>query len=854
MKQCLLLLMMLVSSVFVFAQVHPEDNIIVDHEVSQPYRPARLYGKVVDSKTKKGVEAVSVQVVIQNPDSPGMDSVLAGMLTKPNGDFGFINLPLPEYFTVRFTAVGFGEFTEQVFLNRKPGEEANFQKDLGNIELGGEAEILNAVTVVAQRPTMQMGIDRQIYNVDKNLNAAGGTAVDIMRSIPSVAVDAEGNVELRNSSPTIFVDGRPTILTLDQIPSEDIERVELITNPSAKFDAASSGGIINVVLKKNKRLGLNGRVSAGVGIPEVLHGNLSLNFRQGKFNFFVSGNYNQSGGVAKTEASRQNKLNGVRQDYFNQASENERSRKFTSARFGIDFFADNRNTLSLSQHFVKGRFKNDEEQKQEYLDIQKTLLRYGNRTTDGFGQFDRSNTRLNYTHKFPKSGQELNADLTYNKGRGKNGSSIDNYFYYPDGSAYADPNRVRRDGHGNNDQLTMQVDYENPISEHSKIEMGLRGFINNNASMLDAFSLTNGSQVKLPLSSNVRYKESIYAGYITYTGKIKDIRYQAGLRSEFSKFDGTLVDSARNFGYKLPLDIGNIFDGFFPSLYLSKSITESQELQLNFSRRVRRPDFWQLNPFIDINDPMNLSQGNPAINPEYTNSFEFNYNNRYTNGSFMASVYFRNNQGDITNYSDTISAGVYEQLNNAGVDPNAILNTFINAQYTNRMGAEFIVQHKFGKLELVPSLNLQYRKVKAVVGKLNLNNQGFGWTSKLTANYKLASTLGAFNNMNFQARGEYHSSRVIPQGTIKPQYKIDLAVRKEFLKKNAASITFSVDDLLNSDRFGQIYDTETFYQDSYRRWNVRSFRLSFAYRFGDRDFNLFGNKQKEEGRSRMGDE
>jgi len=849
MKQGSLLLMMLVSCIFVFAQEHPED-IIIDHDdPPAQYLPARLYGKVVDGKTKKGVEAVSVQVIISNPASPGADSVLAGMLTKPNGDFSFTNLPLPDYFAVRFTAVGFGEFIEQVVLDRKPGQEANFQKDLGNIELGSDADLLGAVTVVAQRPTMQMGIDRQIYNVDKTLTATGGSAVDIMRSIPSVTVDAEGNVELRNSSPTIFVDGRPTVLTLDQIPSEDIEKIELITNPSAKFDAASSGGIINVVLKKNRRLGLNGRVSAGAGIPEVLHSNLSLNLRQGKFNFFASGNYNQSGGVAKTEAFRQNKVNGVRQDYFNQVSETERSRKFTSARFGVDFFADNRNILSLSQHFVKGRFKSGEEQKQDYLDVQKTLLRYGNRITDGFGQFDRSNTRLNYTHKFPKSGQELNADVSYNKGKGKNGSSIDNYLYYPDGSAYADPNLVRRDGHNSNDQLTMQIDYENPISEHSKIEMGLRGFINNNASVLDAFSLVNGSQVKLPLSSNVRYKESIYAGYITYTGKVKEIRYQAGLRSEFSNFDGTLVDSARSFGYKLPLDLGSIFDGLFPSLYLSKSINESQELQLNFSRRVRRPNFWQLNPFIDINDPMNLSQGKPGIEPEYTNSFEFNYNNRYTDGNFLASVYFRNNQGDITNYSDTISESVYKELNNAGVDPNAILNTYINAQYTNRMGSEFILQQKLGKLELIPSLNLQYRKVKAVVGDLDLNNEGFNWRSKLTANYKLESPLGALNGMNFQARGEYSSPRVIPQGKIKSQYEVDLAIRKEFLKKNAASVTLSVDDLFNTDRFGQIYDTETFYQDSYRRWNVRSFRLIFSYRFGDSDFSLFGNRQKEDGHS-----
>lgn len=799
-----------------------------------------LFGKVVDTKTNKGIEAASVQVFAKKRSS---DTLIAGMLTKQNGDFGFPNLKLPGSFYVIVTALGYAEANHPVTLSDDFNAAQAF--DLGNIKLANEADMLGAVTIVGQKPTVQMGIDRRIFNVDKNITSTGGTAVDVMRNIPSLTVDAEGNVALRNTTPQIFIDGRPTILTLEQIAADDIERIEVITNPSAKYDAASSGGIINVVLKKNKKLGLNGLASAGIGTPGILTGNLSLNMRKNKVNFFITGNYNKSGGLAKSESIRQNKNNGTITDYFNQQSENERSRRFTNIRFGLDYFIDNRNTISVTQNFVNGRFKNFETQDQQFLNNEYVLTQTGKRTSDNAARFDRSVTQLNYTHSFPKKDMELTADITYNTGNGNNRSLISNYFYNPDGSGVSAPNFVRNSGENSNENLTIQVDFVNPISENAKLEMGLRRFQQNNSNIFNAFSLDNNSEVKLPLSTNVKYDESVNAAYVTFSNKLKSFGYQVGLRGEYSQFNGELVDSTQKFGYTLPKDIGGIFDGLFPSVYLTKEIGEGKELQLNFSRRIRRPDFWVLNPFIDINDPLNISQGNPKLRPEYVNSFEFNYNNKYDKGNFLASLYFRNNVDDITRYSDTISAEQYEQLNNAAISPNAILNTFINAQFTNRMGAEFTLNHKVGAFEFIPNLNLQYRKVKAVVGDLNLSNEGFNWETKLIVNYKLAAKSVVFNNLNFQLMGEYESKEIIPQGKNKEQYLANFALRKEFLKNNAASVTFSINDVFNTNRFGQIYDTDNFYQDSYRRWNVRNFRLTFSYRFGKKDFNMFGGNREK---------
>lgn len=805
-----------------------------------------LFGRVIESKSNKGVEAASVQVFASLRDNGGQkyDSLIAGMLTKQNGEFNFTNLTLPDSFSIRVTAQGFSENYRTIAMDRS--DEANVGMDVGNMKLASEADLLGAVTVVAQRPALQMGVDRKIFNVDKNITASGGTAVDVMKNIPSVSVDVDGNVTMRNTSPQIFVDGRPTILTLQQIAADEIERIELITNPSAKYDAASSGGIINVVLKKNRKLGINGIASIGAGTPDIRSGNLSLNIREGKMNFFGSAHYNRSGGLAKSESRRQNKDNGTITDYFNQQSKTDRLRRFQNFRFGMDYFIDNRNTITISQHFVRGRFTNSETQSQEFLDNDQQLVRNGLRYSNGNSQFKRSNTQFNYTHNFPKNGMEWTADVTYNKGSGFNRALITNYYYNPDGSSSGPENKVRNNGDNNNEQLTLQTDFVDPLSEDSKIEAGLRMFRQNNANVYNAYSLNNATELKLPLSTNVRYNETVSAAYVTYSNKWKGIKFQAGLRGEYSKFNGELVDSAQNFGYRLPLDIGDVFDGLFPSLYLTRELSEGKELQINFSRRIRRPDFWQLNPFIDINDPLNIRQGNPQLRPEYTNSFELNYNHRYSNGNFLGSIYFRNNDDDITMFSDTITAEQYEKLNNAAIDRNAILNTFINAQFTNRMGAELTLNQSFGKFEMVPSVNMQYRKVKAVVGHLNLSNQGFNWESKLIFNYKFGGVKGVLKNTSLQLTGQYESREVIPQGRKKEQYEADFALRKEFLKNRAAAVTFAVNDIFNSDRWGQIYDTENFYQDAYRRWNVRNFRINFSYRFGKNDFK-FGQHENRKG-------
>jgi outer membrane receptor protein involved in Fe transport len=798
-----------------------------------------VYGKVLDKNTGKPIVAASVQVFVAGNNT---DSLFDGMLSRPNGEFNFPKLPPADSIRLVISALGYETREQIVAIPTSPG---GFQKDLGNISLQTDIKQLSEVVVSSSRPALEMGIDRKVFDVSKSLLATGGTAVDIMKNIPSVSVDIEGNVELRNSTPQIFVDGRPTILTLDQIPADHIDKIELITNPSAKFDAASTGGIINVVLKKNKRIGLNGVFTLSGGTPELFSTNLNLNLRQGKFNFFASAGHNQSGGIARGQTLRQNKKGGLVTDYFNQYSENERERKFNSIRFGTDIFISNRNTVTISQDFARGRFANLENQDQEYLNNNRVLTYSGIRNSVSSARFNRRSTRLNYKHSFPREGQELTADASYNYGTRSSISDINTLYFNPDGSEYRIPSTVWNDGSSNEKQFTFQADYTNPINESTKIETGIRSFNTKFTSYYNAFADNNGQAIKLPLSNNYAYDEKVNAAYFTFSKKFKSFSYQVGLRAEHSRFDGELVDSAYKFGYEYPNSFKNAWDGLFPSLFLTKKVSEADEIQFNYSRRIRRPQFWQLNPFVDINDPANLRQGNPQLRPEFINSFEFNYNRTYKQGSFLAVLYFRSNPDDITEYSDTITAAQYQQFANAAIDPNAILNTFINASTTNRYGAEFTLQHKAGKnFEITPTVNLQYRTVNAKINNLDLGNEGFNWEAKLITNYKIElQRKSLFNNIGFQMILDYESPQVIPQGRRIAEFDVDVALRKDFLKNKKASLTFAVSDLFNSRRWGTIYDTDQFYQDSYRRWNVRNFRLTFSYKFGDNNFSLFNNNR-----------
>lgn len=284
-------------------------------------------------------------------------------------------------------------------------------------------------------------------------------------------------------------------------------------------------------------------------------------------------------------------------------------------------------------------------QTQQFLNSDKTLNYTGLRNTNGTGNFKRrSSSRLSFERQFNTPDNKLTADITYNKGGRDNKSVILNTFSNPDGSDYAPESRVRNDGTDDSYQIIGQIDYSNKMSDNKRIEFGLRTYYNSSKTNFGAFSVDKENiETKLPLSNNYKYYESVNAGYFNYANKWKSFTYQVGLRVEFSKFDGTLIDSNFHFGYKFPDGFKNLGYALFPSFFLTRPLSDNQDVQFNYSKRIHRPRFWQINPFVDINDPLNIRQGNPALQPEYTNSFELNYFNRFNNngGSFLGVVYFK---------------------------------------------------------------------------------------------------------------------------------------------------------------------------------------------------------------------
>jgi outer membrane receptor protein involved in Fe transport len=799
----------------------------------------KITGTVITESGKRPLVAATIEVT--DPAGKTVDAALS----DDYGSFLFDKLNKADGLKITITVLGYKDYSATLDW-KKANKDGKL--NLGKIALTEEVNALDNVIVTGKRKAFEMKLDRRVFSPESQITAKGGTAIDVLKNVPSLSVDAQGGVELRGSSPQIFVDGRPTILTLEQIAADDIEKVEIITNPSSKYDAGTSGGILNIVLKKNKARGMNGNASAGIGHPDILTGYLGMNLRQKKLNFFVTGNFNQSGGRARGETNRTNLKDGLPVSSFSQVSYNDRLRKNASGRVGVDYFFDDKNTFTVSYGLSGGSGNSAGEQEQEYFDADGTMNGTGDRDETYNWNWDNSSTQFFYKRTFKKTGQELTADLTYNRATNINNSFFTNNLYETGSNTPSSINQVRNDGGSNSDQVTAQIDYVHPVGEDedAKFEAGLRHYANDFRSFFNAFSVGSIGESKLPFSNNIQYRENISAAYANYGNKIKKwgLSYQAGLRIEYSEFNGILLDSAKEFGYKWPGEAKDFLKSMFPSLYLTKDVGEGNQVQLNYARRIRRPNFWQLNPFVDISDPLNIRMGNINLIPETVHSFELNFNREYKKGNFMVSAFFRNNLDDITRYSDTLTDEQFANLDNAAVSPNAILNTFINADFTNRMGIEFNLQHKFSEqFDIMPSVNLQRRRVKAIVGDLKLDNEGFNWETQLTANYRVASKKKWLDKLAYQFTGEYESAEVIPQGRTIPEWRIDMALRKDFLKNNKASVVFSVDDVFNSRRWGNDIETPNFIQDSYSRWNVRSFRLTFSLRFGSNDFQLL-NKRK----------
>lgn len=822
----------------------------------------RFYGKIIDGTNNKGIDAASVQLVQARFDSASgktKDISAGGQLTTSKGNFSLEGLSVRGSFRLLVSAIGYSPIDMTVRF-----DAGNFDKDLGNIKLEPDVQQLADVTVVASKPMIQMGVDRRIFNVDKNITTTGQTATEIMKNVPGVNVDIDGNVTLRNAAPTIFVDGRPTTLTLDQIPADAIESVEIITNPSAKFDASGgTAGILNVILKKNRKAGYNGSVRAGIDSRGKINLGGDINIKQGKINFFASLNYNQRKSISKGNTYRENLYaDKLENTILNQFSNSTNNGYFLFGRIGFDYLMDNRNTLTVSASMPTGRF-NSNQNDAIHIDTLTSPVtsQLAQRTTINKRRFNNFGPAIGYKHLFPKQGHELTADVNFNRSSNSGNGDYTTYYYDESGTVIGNPALQKLTSSGSNSFWTIQTDYILPIKK-GKIEAGLRAAIrdNKNENINSAYDYSLHQFVPIvSASSNYKFNDQVYAAYTTYSSKLGEtFSYQLGLRAESSQYRGELINTGEQFSNRYPFQL-------FPSVFLTKSFGGGNDLQFNYSRRINRPNFFQLIPFYDVSDVLNISVGNPGLRPEFTNSFEVNYNAPLGKGhSILTSVYFKQTNNLITRYQ---SMQHDVPLPDGALD-SAMVISYINANSSRSYGLELTSKNPITQwLDIMTNLNFYNARIdnSGLDSTLGVNDR-WAFFGKMNINFKLPK------NITIQLSGDYQSRTLVPQGGggggggrggggggffggatsaaqgyINPNYGVDIAVRKEFLKDKRAAVTLSVNDILRT----RIYDAHSenafFVQDIWRRRDWQVFRLNFSYRFGKFDASLFKRKNNRSG-------
>ncbi|ATL48721.1 hypothetical protein COR50_16985 [Chitinophaga caeni] len=785
---------------------------------------ATIVGKLLDDQSGKPVEYASV-ALLKATDS----SIVTGMLSQGNGDFSF-QAVAPGQYILKIYFIGFRDFYKDV--------TAKGRVDVGNIRLKTTATALKGVEVVGEKPAFTMQIDKRVFNVEKNIASTGGTAVDVLKQVPSVNVDIDGNVSVRNGSPTIFIDGRPSTLTLEQIPADAIASVEVVTNPSAKYDAEGMSGILNIMLKKNKKMGFNGLVQGGYTSNKSSNAGVDLNLRQGKVGFSLSYNLRDRKFPMKQRMSRKNTDDNGGISYQDQFQEGDYGRRFQNGRIGFDWYIDNRNTFNISQGITAGDFNNTSDLRINEMDEHRSVYQYGLGYNNTYHNFRNYSTQVGYRRTFQKEGQELTADFTYNRSNNKNNSDYKLQYYdlndQEDNSLFQPEQRYGR-GDGNTSYYTGQIDFVNPLNEASKFEAGLRinaRKFNNKLNTMGKNFETGDFEFDSSLSNNYHYTEQINAAYVNYAGTIGNFGYQAGLRAEQSFYEGEMVnvkDAAYSIDYPISL---------FPSVFISQKFKGNHEMQLNYTRRIRRPWFRDLLPNLQYS-ANSASRGNPELQPEFTNSFELSYLKDF-DGKFnvLASVYFRNTNNAITDfYVDTT-------LNLDGQDRKVVLSYPINADQRNTFGAELTLRNQITKgWDITTNLNIAQTSIDAE----GLNNNGFIWFGKINSNTKLPWS------MVLQVTGEYESRRIQPQGEDAPEYQIDLAIKKDFFQKKNFTVSLGVNDIFNTDRDLRWTNTSFSETERYRKRVSRELRLNVSWRFGKVDAQLFKKRRGNDGGGDMGD-
>lgn len=784
----------------------------------------RVYGRIIDASTKKGVEFATVSLLAATKDS-----TVSGALADEHGDFSMERAPAGTY-RLRAASLGYTTYEQSVTIAADRAEQ-----DLGNLLVQPGATTLKPAEVTAERAQTQLQVDRRVYNVEKDLNVRGGNGLDVMKNVPGLSVDADDNVQLRNGSPQVMVDGRPTVLTLEQIPADEIERVEVITNPGVSFDASSSGGIINVVLKKSTRPGYNGQVQASAGTSGRYGGNASLNVKDGRWAWTLSGNYGMNDNRTRATTLRDTYGEGALQKAFRQSGATRNQRGNYGGRLSAEVKVSNRSTLTFGGNARGRAYESDDNLDWTERDAAGTLTGSGGQLNGGTNESNDLSAQAGFRHKTPVEGREWSTDLTYNRSRRENSTSFNTSSFGSDGAPVVGGVRAQTStGSTDGDQLTWQFDMSDPRNERTKFEYGLRSNIRKERSILDVIvgTDTSAAQADPDLSNDYRITDIVNAAYVNWTHKLSaHWGVQAGLRAEQTWFEADVLgpaDGRRNtFSYKYPNGTDDLAKALFPALYFSRKWEGSREFQINLSRKISRPNFFQVMPFIMFSDTRNIRLGNPALAPEFISLAEVNHLlpfKKNPRNNWLTSLFVRHTDNVITSYAYPLPENT-----------NILVNSWVNGNASWTYGWENTV-----KLELTKAAQLTLGGTAQYVeiGAGAIRNSG--WMANAKANFNMRLP----KDWSVQLNGEYEGKRPQPQGYAIPNGGIDVSASKDFGQHWSAQLT--VNDVFYTRLWGTILDTPNLYQETERRRELRFVRVSLTWKFGEQDASLFRRKNQKD--------
>jgi outer membrane receptor protein involved in Fe transport len=770
----------------------------------------KLFGQVIDDKGE-ALPYVAV-AFFSTKDS----SYVKGTATEMNGKF-LLEIPSGNY----YAKISFLSFEDKIVKNIIV---ENKDVDLKKIQLKPSMLNLEEFELVEEKKLMELDLDKRVFNVDKDITSQGANASEILDNVPSVAVDVEGNVSLRGSENVrILINGKPSGLTgistadaLKQLQGNQIEKVEVITNPSSRYDAEGEVGIINIILKKDKREGVNGVVNLDVGYPSNYGAGFNLTLKKNNFNVFTGygANYRNSPG---SMTSFQEFNYPDTSFSYNSNTTMDRLSLDHNFRLGTEVFLNTYNSFTISGQYTVGDGENENNLTYEdfnELDIKTQTLKRQELEDKERSSYDIS---FNYRKTFKQKDRVLTFDVQQSENVDNESSTISQR-NETDVLDNLEQRAFNNEGAVN---WLFQTDYVHPIL-NGKIEFGLKGTLKEVVDdyAVEQFNDTAANWEYIPGYKNeVIYDENIYAGYLMFGNKMNKFSYQLGVRAEYSEIKSM-------FGATKEVNNRDYLN-FFPSTHFSYELNKDNSLQLGYSRRIQRPRHWWLLPFFSFTDSRNNFSGNPNLDPEFTDSYELGHLKYWKKGSILSSVYYRYTTNVIERITFSDAEGITRRLP-------------VNIGFSNSFGAEFSGSYQLAKWwDLRGSFNFYREITDGNYAGVTYSSDALAWSTRLNSKWAIKK------KVNVQASFNYRAPQQSPQGENKASYSLDTGASMDVLKGNG-TISLNVKDIFNTRKRRSISYGEYFTSESEMQWRSRSVRLSFTYRInqqkkrgGDRGYDGF---------------